>query len=167
MRQTSTLHVDSYHVIIPKMLYEQFLVAAGYVVKLVSPAFAGASVDMSKVMDADVGAMVSKMMVAIDPQELPTIFRAMMVGVTVMGPDPLEGGKMCAELSRESLNEVFGENPMLPIKILEEVVKLNVGFLKTVFPKWKEALSTFAPSGSTSENSTSSAGPLSEASTRP
>ena len=166
MRKTSTLKHDPYTVIIPKMLYDDFIVAAGYLLKIVAPALEGVS-SAESILDADLGGMISKVMVSVSPEDLPKISRALMVGTTIMGPDPLAGNQMCADLSPASRGEVFGENPMLPIEIIKEVVKLNAGFLQAAFPKLKGMLSAMKTSQGSSENSMSSAGSSSGESTQP
>ncbi len=147
MRKTSSISSGDYKIYISQFLFEDFLVALGHVTRLISPVIEGISrVDL---LDLQVEVLFSKVLAKINPAELPDIFKALTKGVVAMGPDPLDGGKPCADLSSASLNEIFGEDPSIVIAIIKEVAKVNSGFLKTAFPKWEGILSSLKTSQTT------------------
>ena len=123
-------------------LYDQFLVASGHLAGLLTgiidqaapTLLAGGKVSVN---DMNVAELLNDFLRHIKPAELPRVFADLTAGVTVMGPDPLDGNKMCTDLSPESLNEVYGENPMFGFKVLGAVVQLNfTSFLTKAGISW-------------------------------
>lgn len=127
-RKIVTESFGPYTAIITQFTFSHFLVVKGRVLKIISPILSTLDLSEDKELDIgdmDLGKMVDAVFTGIKPEDLPGFFRDLMADTKVMGPDPMDGGRACADLSPISLDEILGEDPMMGYKMAAAILKLN------------------------------------------